>query len=232
MSGRSRSTADLGPWVLLQADEGRIDVEERRKRPQRDRPVMIIACARGLPDQTRPTRNLSCRAETVFPGLHAVLAAAPANTAPRTEWYRAAFRTPAAGCDIGQCKSNAGSAIVADLRNALRDAGQARQQRPAASSTTRMTRAPRAATSAHSARTESHRPGLHPRRSGWSCPRCRFLAEPHRLAKISGRSRRRSVFQRASRPAQPASKLPVSICSSAKFHSAPHCRDRAPSRWS
>ena len=54
----------LGSRVLLQADERRIDVEHRQKHPQRDRPVMIVACARGLPDQTMPTRNLSCS----FPG--------------------------------------------------------------------------------------------------------------------------------------------------------------------
>ena len=61
MSVRSRKQRlVVGPRILLQADEGRIDVENARQHAQRQSSGCDRCLWAGLPDQTRPTRNLSC----------------------------------------------------------------------------------------------------------------------------------------------------------------------------
>ena len=59
----------LGPRVLLQADEQRIDIQQGGQQAERYGPVTIVPVARvARPDKADP--QLFTRTETVLPGLH------------------------------------------------------------------------------------------------------------------------------------------------------------------
>src|ERR1700728_3576301 len=61
----------VGFWVLLQADEAHVGVEDVCKLSQRDRSVEIVAVI-GItgPDQTDP--KFFARTQAIFPGSHAL----------------------------------------------------------------------------------------------------------------------------------------------------------------